>query len=125
MSDPVEDAMFGAGVLGGRGVADDDWHNAFDADGHWVIGGQLAPDDVPPQWPDGSPQQVQLDLHVEDVAGAHAEVLALDARLPQPADDLTAPEGYQAYADLVGHPSASAGANPTMLPCIALCAGTP
>jgi len=35
------------------------------------MGIQLAPDHVPPEWPDGTPQQIHLDLHVEDLASAH------------------------------------------------------
>jgi Glyoxalase-like domain len=91
-------------MLGGRVLADDQWHSVFDAGGRWVIGVQLAPDHNPPEWPDGNPQQVHLDLHVDDPAGAHAEAVALGARLLQGADDLTAAEGHQVYADPAGHP---------------------
>jgi hypothetical protein len=103
-ADLAAESSFWAGMLGGRVVTDDQWHSVFDADGRWVIGVQLAPDHVPPVWPDGEPQQVHLDLHVDDPRLAHAEALALGARLLQEADDLTAPEGYQVYADPAGHP---------------------
>ncbi len=73
-------------------------------DGQWRIGVQLAPQHVPPDWPHGAPQQVHLDLHVDDPARAHEEVLALGARLLRPAADLTAAEGHQVYADPAGHP---------------------
>ena len=63
------------------------------------IGVQLAPDHVPPDWPDGNPQQVHLDLHIDDPASAHDEAIALGARLLQAADDPTAVEGHQVYAD--------------------------
>jgi len=36
------------------------------------VGVQLAPDHVPPDWPDGTlPQQIHLDLWVEDFPSAH------------------------------------------------------
>ena len=104
-ADLATESAFWAGVLGGRVVADDDygWHSVIDADGHWRIGVQLAPDHIPPDWPHGAPQQIHLDLHVDDPASAHDEVVALGARLLQPAD-LAAAEGHQVYADPAGHP---------------------
>ena len=81
-------------MLGGRVFIDDTFHSVFDADGRWVIGVQFDPDHVPPEWPDGNPQQVHLDLHIDDPAGAHAEAIELGARLLQ-ADDLTAVEGHR------------------------------
>ena len=98
------ESAFWAGVLGGRVVADDDWHSVVDAEGEWRIGIQLAPDHSPPEWPHGSPQQMHLDLHVDDLASAHDEVLALGARLLKAADDPTAAEGFHVYADPAGHP---------------------
>ena len=103
-ADLSTESAFWAGMLGGRVVAEDDWHSVIDADGQWRIGVQLAPDHTPPDWPHGAPQQMHLDLHVDDPARAHDEVLALGARLLQPADDLTAAEGHQVYADPAGHP---------------------
>ena len=104
-ADLAIESEFWAGVLGGRVIADDDdgWHSVLDADGQWRIGIQLAPGHVPPDWPDGAPQQVHLDLHVDDPSSAHDEVLALGARLLQ-AGDLSADEGHQVYADPAGHP---------------------
>ena len=103
-ADLATESAFWAGMLGGRVVAQDDWHSVIDADGQWRIGVQLAPDHTPPDWPHGAPQQMHLDLHVDDPARAHDEVLVLGARLLQPADDLTAAEGHQVYADPAGHP---------------------
>jgi len=58
---------------------------------------QLAPDLVPPQWPDPSrPQQVHLDVMVDDVAIAHDRVVALGAR--------HLPHGDHVYEDPAGHP---------------------
>lgn len=102
-ADLAAESAFWAGVLGGRVVAEDDWHSVVDADGKWRMGVQLAPGHTPPEWPNGLPQQVHLDLHVDDPTVAHAEVMALGARLLQ-AGDFSAAEGHQVYADPAGHP---------------------
>ena len=65
---------------------------------------QLAPDHQRPQWPDGTPQQIHLDLYITDLAGAHAEAVALGAELLQAAEDPDAAQGFQVYADPAGHP---------------------
>src|SRR5690348_12928498 len=97
-ADLAAESAFWAGLLGGRVVADDDWHSVL-VDGQWRLGIQLAPNHVPPDWPDGMPQQqVHLDLHVDDLQAAHEEAIALGARLLKPADDLEAAEGFQVYA---------------------------
>lgn len=97
------ESSFWAGLLGGTVAADDDWHSVL-VDGEGRIGVQLAPDHVPPEWPDGTPQQVHLDLWVEDLDAAHEEALSLGARLLKPADDREADAGFQVYADPAGHP---------------------
>jgi catechol 2,3-dioxygenase-like lactoylglutathione lyase family enzyme len=57
---------------------------------------QLAPDHQPPTWPDPAvPQQVHLDVMVEDVAAAGPRVLALGA---------VKLDGEDVYADPAGHP---------------------
>lgn len=99
---PAESA-FWAGLLGGTVDAEDDWHTVS-VDGKPRLGFQLAPNHVAPEWPDGTPQQIHLDLYVEDVASAHEEALSLGARLLKPADDITCAEGFQVYADPAGHP---------------------
>jgi hypothetical protein len=102
-SDLGAESAFWAGVLGGRVIADDNWHSVVDADDRWVVGVQLAPNHVPPEWPDGNAQQIHLDLHVDDPVEAHALVVGLGARLLQ-AGDFAAAEGHQVYADPAGHP---------------------
>lgn len=98
-------STFWAGVLEGRVVDDEPaFHCAIDADGQWRIGVQHAPDHVPPDWPDGMPQQVHLDLHVDDPTAAHDQAIALGARLLQAAPDLSSTERHQVYADPAGHP---------------------
>jgi predicted enzyme related to lactoylglutathione lyase len=95
---------FWAGVLGGRVEAEDDWHSVYDGEDRPRVGVQLAPDHRPPEWPDGMPQQIHLDLFVDDVRAAHDEVVSLGARVLRQADDLNAPQGFQVYADPAGHP---------------------
>jgi catechol 2,3-dioxygenase-like lactoylglutathione lyase family enzyme len=57
---------------------------------------QLAPDHRAPTWPDGAvPQQMHLDVMVDDLDAGDAEVLALGAR-PLGVDHV--------YADPAGHP---------------------
>jgi catechol 2,3-dioxygenase-like lactoylglutathione lyase family enzyme len=103
-ADLQAESSFWAGILGGRVIAEDDWHSVLDAAGAWRIGVQLAPNHEPPEWPHGTPQQVHLDLHVDDARRAHDEAIQLGACLLQPADDLDAAEGHQVYADPAGHP---------------------
>lgn len=57
---------------------------------------QLAPDHRPPTWPSSEvPQQLHLDVMVEDVAAATPDVLALGARKL---------DGNDVFADPAGHP---------------------
>ena len=58
---------------------------------------QRAPDHVPPQWPDPArPQQLHLDVMVEDLDEAGTAVVALGAHRLD--------EGDHVYADPSGHP---------------------
>jgi predicted enzyme related to lactoylglutathione lyase len=102
-ADIAAESAFWAELLDGSVFPEDDWHSIV-VDGEWRIGVQLAPDHVPPEWPDGTPQQIHLDLWVEDLAVAHEAAIAAGARLLKPADDLDAREGFQVYADPAGHP---------------------
>jgi catechol 2,3-dioxygenase-like lactoylglutathione lyase family enzyme len=107
-ADLAAESSFWAGLLGGEVVAEDDWHSVV-VDGEWRLGIQRAPNHVPPQWPDGmQQQQIHLDLHVEDLQRAHEEVMALGARLLQPArkpaDNPDGDEAFAVYADPAGHP---------------------
>lgn len=61
---------------------------------------------MPPQWPDGQPQQIHVDLAVDDIAAAHRAATDAGARLlhqPEGMDDALA-AGYRAYEDPAGHP---------------------
>ena len=58
------------------------------------LGFQLAPGHRPPTWPDPAvPQQVHLDVMVEDVPAARGRVLALGATL-RAGDVLADPAGH-------------------------------
>jgi predicted enzyme related to lactoylglutathione lyase len=63
---------------------------------------QLAPDHVPPKWPDPDrPQQLHLDVQVDDVDAAERQVLALGAtRLQNPPDA----DNWRVFTDPAGHP---------------------
>ena len=101
--DLAAESAFWAGMLGGRVFTDERWHSVFDSEGRWRIGIQLAPNHIPPDWPDGEAQQVHLDLHVSDPLEAHAHAMALGARLLKDGDT-NASEGHRVYADPAGHP---------------------
>ena len=61
------------------------------------FGFQRAPDHRPPRWPDPEhPQQVHLDVMVDDLATAEEEVVRLGGR--------RLPGGEHVYADPAGHP---------------------
>jgi hypothetical protein len=83
-ADLAAESTFWAGLLGGTVDAENDWHSVF-VDGEWRLGFQHAPNHVPPNWPDGMPQQqLHLDVWVDNL--------------------LEAAEGFQVYADPAGHP---------------------
>lgn len=95
-------SSFWADLLGGTVSAEDDWHTVF-VYGQPRMAVQLAPDHVSPDWPNGSSQQIHLDLYVDDPSAAHEEAIAKGAVLLQAAD-LTSEHGFQVYADPAGHP---------------------
>ena len=94
--DPTALAEFYGAILGWPiTYADDDWVVVAEDSEHSGLAFQLAPDHVAPTWPDNAvPQQLHLDIMVEDVAAAGVSVLALGAR--HLLDDT--------YADPAGHP---------------------
>ena len=103
-ADLATESNFWAGVLDGTVDAEDDWHMVI-VEGEPRVGVQLAPNHVPPDWPDGTPeQQIHLDLWVEDFAAAHDRVMSLGARVLKPAADVDSADNFQVYADPAGHP---------------------
>lgn len=78
--------------------AEDDWITMVTDDG-WRIAFQLAPDHVPPRWPDSAyPQQAHLDLRVPDIDAAAAQAVDLGATR------LRRNETWHTLADPAGHP---------------------
>lgn len=79
---------------------EDDWVVVAENDETSGIAFQLAPDHQPPQWPDPDrPQQLHLDVMVDDVDAAEPRVLRLGARR-LPATEAS----RRVYADPAGHP---------------------
>ena len=95
--DPAELAAFYSALLGLPVTYDDgDWAVVAASDRSSGLAFQRAPGNTPPTWPAPAvPQQLHLDIMVEDVAAAGPRVLALGAaRL----------DGDNVYADPAGHP---------------------
>ena len=99
--DPLTLAQFYSAILGiPVTYQDDNWVVIARDDTSSGIAFQRAPDHQPPRWPDPNfPQQLHLDIMVDDVARAEAEVLALGAR-PLPGPKPTS----HVWADPAGHP---------------------
>ena len=100
--DPGALAAFYAEILGMRGNEDSgDWVVIGREPGDRALAFQRASTWVPPRWPDAQhPQQLHLDIRVQDVNTAERAVLALGAqRLPA-----TRETGFRVFADPVGHP---------------------
>lgn len=74
-----------------------DWVVVAESDRASGIAFQLAADHVPPAWPDPArPQQMHLDVMVDDLAEADRQVRALGATVLSAVDHV--------YADPAGHP---------------------
>ncbi|WP_150460852.1 VOC family protein [Nesterenkonia ebinurensis] len=99
-SDIEAESSFWAAVLDGTVERDHDWHS-IEVNGVKELAVQLSPQHVPPQWPDGNPQQIHLDLIVEDIDAAHEQVLSLGAKLLHTAQE---GEDFNVYEDPAGHP---------------------
>ena len=95
-------AAFYAELLGMRVNEDDgDWVVIGRQPGARELAFQRVRDWLPPRWPDPAhPQQLHLDIRVDDVDAAQREVLALGARKLPAARE----EGFRVFADPVGHP---------------------
>ena len=78
-----------------------DWVVIGRAPGMRELAFQRAAPWVPPRWPDPQhPQQLHLDIHVDDVDAAEAEVLRLGARRVPGAPE----SGFRVFADPADHP---------------------
>lgn len=106
--DPRALAEFYAGLLG-QEIADDgsdSWQSLLGDGSGITLAFQLATDYVAPDWPAGQPQQLHLDLTVDDFVTAHSRALALGATAlsptspPEPGQTID----FRVYADPAGHP---------------------
>jgi predicted enzyme related to lactoylglutathione lyase len=100
--DPRALAAFYAAVLGLQVTQDgDDWVAIGPEPGVRVLAFQRATTWVPPRWPDPEyPQQLHLDIRVDDVDAAEREVLALGATRAKAERE----SGFRVFLDPVGHP---------------------
>ena len=99
--EPLRLAEFYCALLGWRiAREEDDWVTIRGGSSDYGMGFQLAPDLVPPTWPDPAvPQQSHLDVTVDDLDEGEGKVLAIGAR-PTGVSGL----GFRAYLDPSGHP---------------------
>jgi catechol 2,3-dioxygenase-like lactoylglutathione lyase family enzyme len=100
--DPVALAAFYAAVLGTTVEGtEDDWVQLAPVAGGTPLAFQRVPDHRPPQWPGTEhPQQMHLDLEVDDLDAGAAAVVALGARR----HDVQPDEGWRVFLDPAGHP---------------------
>jgi catechol 2,3-dioxygenase-like lactoylglutathione lyase family enzyme len=101
--DPSGLAPFYEALLGATRVEDSpDWVTLAVGDEQPRVALQRSERYVAPDWTRGDPpQQIHLDLLVDNLDDSEAQVLALGARLLDGSDK---PVGYRVYADPVGHP---------------------
>ncbi len=86
-----------------RRDSSDDWIVLAGVNGQSRLCLQAVPDHRPPRWPDPVfPQQIHLDVEVNDIEVAEVQVLALGAALLQGGGGKNA--GFRVYADPAGHP---------------------
>jgi predicted enzyme related to lactoylglutathione lyase len=102
--DPSALAAFYADLLNGRlDISDPEWCEVHAGDPTFKLAFQRATPYSSPEWPDGTPQQIHLDLTVSDLPAAGLRAAELGAVvLTGPVEE---PGGiYVVYADPAGHP---------------------
>jgi predicted enzyme related to lactoylglutathione lyase len=85
-------------------VDDPDWCEVHLAGPDVKLAFQRVADYRAPDWPDGDPQQVHLDITVSDLAAASERAVALGARVLGPPVDEGDSSTFQVHADPAGHP---------------------
>lgn len=100
--DPRSLAEFYCAILGWTvESSSDDWVTIRGVGGPGIAF-QLAPDHLPPTWPDNSvPQQFHLDLDVPDLDRGEEQVVALGARITGLPENGA---GFRVFLDPAGHP---------------------
>lgn len=104
--DPRALASFYASLLGASAsIGDREWCEVFIEEPRFKLAFQLAQPYHPPQWPNGVPQQLQLDLTVSDLEAASARAESLGAAV---LTGKVEEEGgmFIVHADPAGHPFA-------------------
>ncbi|MEV8419736.1 VOC family protein [Streptomyces niveus] len=97
-ADLESESSFWHRLLGGS-ITRTATHHFLRIDDFPVIVIQHAPGHVPPQWPDGTSQQMHVDLTSDDVATADRRVLDGGGRRLRPDR-----KGPRVYASPAGHP---------------------
>lgn len=98
--DPASLAKFYASILDWTVEASDDWADIRADYGH-TISFQQVTDYTPPQWPGQDvPQQMHLDLNVDDLDAGEAAVLALGATKHENQPGTS----FRVFLDPAGHP---------------------
>jgi catechol 2,3-dioxygenase-like lactoylglutathione lyase family enzyme len=102
--DAVMLATFYRDLLGGRlDTGDPGWCEVrFDTLG-FKLAFQQIDDYHPPEWPDGNPQQIHLDLTAGDIEVASARAVELGARRVKGPVDADG-SSYLVHLDPAGHP---------------------
>jgi predicted enzyme related to lactoylglutathione lyase len=102
--DPEALSSFYAALLGGRMERDDEnWYEVHLDDSGVKLAFQRTERYVAPEWPDGVPQQLHLDLTVVDLEATSARATSLGAVV---LGDPVTEEGcvFIVHADPAGHP---------------------
>jgi predicted enzyme related to lactoylglutathione lyase len=94
-------AAFYATLLDWDTKTEDGWVDIRPADGSNCLSFQTVEDYRPPQWPgQESPQQIHLDVVVDDLDAAETEVVALGATRAEHQPGTT----FRVFLDPAGHP---------------------
>ncbi len=99
--DPAAMAAFYAALLDWKPDVSDDWASIRPADGSNCISFQQVKDYTPPQWQaQQAPQQMHLNVVVDDLDAGEAAVLALGATKHEYQPGTT----FRVFLDPAGHP---------------------
>jgi catechol 2,3-dioxygenase-like lactoylglutathione lyase family enzyme len=100
--DPSALALFYEDLLGLSRLENSPEFVLIGDSGGTVLAFQAVANYRPPRWPDpDAPQQLHVDVLVDDLDAAESRVLPLGATLLDGSDK---PIGYRVYADPAGHP---------------------
>jgi hypothetical protein len=102
--EPSALASFYAYLLNGQmDISDPEWCEVRPDGSAFKLAFQRARPYAPPEWPDGSPQQLHLDLTVSDLQAAGLRAIELGAVvLADPVEEQGST--FVVYADPAGHP---------------------